>query len=718
MSNLLSPGVQTSLIDQSFYSPGQASAVPLFYVATRDQKTQSDGITPAIGTYEYGVIRTVTSLSDSLSLYGIPSFLTDANGNPLHGSSQNEYGLEALNEYLQVGNLAYVIRANVNLNDNLTSLLALWNNESQQAANLLNELVQSYIQQYNSRNNLLPNDTNYKQTITASEFLTILSSATSTLLGLYSFSSQVFQNAFLNDHSQPQAGYQDVLFNTVGGYLQLSDVTGYVSTDTYGAEVQIVSGTGTSIFNLTVSGANAQTFGQLITYINSVLGTSGSAELLNGMLRISSTLLGVTSAVNILVDGPSGNLPMFASLNLYTSLDTPTPGVGAGALNTYNSTYTVITGQYFGLTYMIDNWNSGSIIPTQFTPSEAEGLFSNAANLFETTAQFVQYTSLGSNDAAARRVIVQQLNAIINNTALTGVLHESNQFNILTAPGYPECANSLTTLAQTLLEEVVVVGSTPMNMAPTGPNGIVTWGTSPSRVNNYLTSYYYPHGLTTNLNGSVILADSAAAAVRTYAYNDVVAQLWYAPAGATRGTCPQLSNIGYVTGTLGTRTTFVQEQLDQGSRDALYVDPVQINPLTYIQGSGILVFGQKNSSPVSSSLNRVNVARLTAYIRRSLRKLLFSFLFEPNDSITRGNVLYAVNGFLSPLVTRRGLYDYVAVCDSSNNPASAIQRHELYVDIYIQAVVDIEYIYVPITLEDTGASLPGSSSNGSQVLGG
>jgi hypothetical protein len=718
MSNLLSPGVQTSLIDQSYYAPGQASAVPLFYIATRDQKTQADGLTPAIGTYEYGVLRTVTSLTESMNLYGIPSFLKDANGNPLHGSSQNEYGLEALNEYLQVGNLAYVIRANVNLNDNLASLLALWNNESRQAANLLNTLIQTYIQQYNARNNLLPNNVNYKQTVTASEFLTILSSATQTLFGLYSFSSQVFQNAFLNDHSVPQAGYQDVLFNTVGGYLQLTDATGYVATDTYGAEVQIVSGTGTSIVNLTVSGNNAQTFGQLITYINSALGSTGTAELLNGMLRISSSLEGVTSSVIILVDGPSGSLPMFASLNLYSGLDTPTSGTGAGALNTYNSTYTVITGQYFGLTYMVDNWTSGSIIPTQFTAAEAQGLFSNATNLFETTAEFVQYTSLGANDAAARAVIVQQLNAIINNTALTGVLHESNQFNILAAPGYPECANSLTALAQTLMEEVVVVGSTPMNVPPTGPNGVVTWGTSPNRVNNYLTAYYYPHGLTTNLDGSVILADSASAAVRTYAYNDSVAELWYAPAGANRGTCPQLSNIGYVSGTLGTRTTFVQEQMDQGSRDALYVDPVQINPLTYIQGRGILVFGQKNSSPVSSSLNRVNVARLTAFIRRSLRSLLFAYLFEPNDSITRANVLYAVNGFMSPLVTRRGLYDYVAVCDSSNNPPSTIQRHQLYVDIYIQPTIDIEYIYVPITLEDTGAALPSSSSNGSQVFGG
>ena len=366
---------------------------------------------------------------------------------------------------------------------------------------------------------------------------------------------------------------------------------------------------------------------------------------------------------------------------------------------------------------MIDNWNSGSIIPTQFTASEAQGLFSNATNLFETTSEFVQYTSLGANDAAARSVIVKQLNAVINNTALTGVLHAAYQFNIIAAPGYPECANSLTSLAQTLLEEVVVVGSTPMNVPPSGPNGIVSWATSPNRVNNFLTAYYYPHGLTTNLDGRTILADSASAAVRTYAYNDSVAELWYAPAGANRGTCPQLSNIGYVSGTLGTRTTFVQEQLDQGSRDSLYVDPVQVNPLTYIEGRGILVFGQKNSSPVSSSLNRVNVVRLTAYIRRSLRSLLFSYLFEPNDTITRTNVLYAVNGFMSPLVTRRGLYDYVAVCDSSNNPASSIQRHQLYVDIYIQPTIDIEYIYVPITLEDTGAALPGASSNGSQLSG-
>ena len=115
MASLVSAGVSVTVTDESFFIPATATTVPLFIIATAGHKTQMDGETEAAGTYEHGVVRTVTSVSQSLQLYGVPRFLEDAAGNPMHGDARNEYGLLALNQYLGVGNKAYVVRANVQL---------------------------------------------------------------------------------------------------------------------------------------------------------------------------------------------------------------------------------------------------------------------------------------------------------------------------------------------------------------------------------------------------------------------------------------------------------------------------------------------------------------------------------------------------------------------------------------------------------------------------
>lgn len=117
MATLVSPGVSTSLINQSFFIPVSSTTVPLLFVATKAGKLQANGITPAAGTLEHSVVRTVTSKRQSLDLYGIPDFRRDSTGNEFHGDARNEYGLLALNHFLGVGNRAYVVRCNINLDD-------------------------------------------------------------------------------------------------------------------------------------------------------------------------------------------------------------------------------------------------------------------------------------------------------------------------------------------------------------------------------------------------------------------------------------------------------------------------------------------------------------------------------------------------------------------------------------------------------------------------
>lgn len=125
MATLVSPGVSVTVTNESYFIPVSASTVPLIFIATRSGKTQPNGITPAAGTLEHSVVRTVTSLAQSMQLYGIPSFRNDVSGNEYHGDARNEYGLLALNNFLGAGNRAFVVRANIDLNDEPETFLSL-----------------------------------------------------------------------------------------------------------------------------------------------------------------------------------------------------------------------------------------------------------------------------------------------------------------------------------------------------------------------------------------------------------------------------------------------------------------------------------------------------------------------------------------------------------------------------------------------------------------
>jgi phage tail sheath protein FI len=77
------------------------------------------------------------------------------------------------------------------------------------------------------------------------------------------------------------------------------------------------------------------------------------------------------------------------------------------------------------------------------------------------------------------------------------------------------------------------------------------------------------------------------------------------------------------------------------------------------------------------------------------------FLFEPNDEVTRQNAKVVVDRFLGQLITQRGLYDFLTVCDTSNNTPARIDRNELHIDIAIQPVKAVEFIYIPIRIQNT-----------------
>jgi phage tail sheath protein FI len=185
--------------------------------------------------------------------------------------------------------------------------------------------------------------------------------------------------------------------------------------------------------------------------------------------------------------------------------------------------------------------------------------------------------------------------------------------------------------------------------------------------------------------------------LRTIALSDNVSYPWFAPAGTRRGGATNVSSVGYVTA----EGEFQPVALNNGQRDTLA--SINVNPITYIGGVGLVAYGQKTRQLVASAMDRINVARLVIYLRYQLNALAKPFIFEPNDTITRNEIKQQVEKLMLELTGQRALYDYLVVCDTSNNTPARIDRNELHVDIAIEPVKAVEFIYIPLRLENTGA---------------
>jgi len=283
---------------------------------------------------------------------------------------------------------------------------------------------------------------------------------------------------------------------------------------------------------------------------------------------------------------------------------------------------------------------------------------------------------------------------------------EETFFNLMATPGYAELQPNMVTLNNDRNQTAYIIGDTPFRLADNA-DAIVAWATNAAGATStgdtglvtrdtYL-GIYYPSGISTDLSGAEVAVPPSHMMLRTMLYNDTVAYPWFAPAGQRRGTIDNATNIGYIDSATG---EFVTTKNRQGLRDIQYTN--FINPLAFFTNVGLLNYGNKNSFDSQSALDRTNVARLVAYLRWNLQASLRPFIFEPNDNITRGSVRSIVQTLLADVQTKRGIYDYLVVCDESNNTPARIDRNELWVDIAIEPVKAAEFIYVPIRILNTG----------------
>jgi phage tail sheath protein FI len=207
---------------------------------------------------------------------------------------------------------------------------------------------------------------------------------------------------------------------------------------------------------------------------------------------------------------------------------------------------------------------------------------------------------------------------------------------------------------------------------------------------------FYPSGLTSDNFGNDVVVPASHMILRTIALSDQVSFPWFAPAGTRRGGITNASAAGYVSA----EGEFVSVALNEGQRDTLYSS--NVNPITFITGAGLVNYGQKTRARNASALDRINVARLVIYLRSQLNRLAKPYVFEPNDKITRDEIKQQAESLLLELVGQRALYDFIVVCDESNNTPARIDRNELYLDIAIEPVKAVEFIYIPLRLKNTG----------------
>ena len=163
---------------------------------------------------------------------------------------------------------------------------------------------------------------------------------------------------------------------------------------------------------------------------------------------------------------------------------------------------------------------------------------------------------------------------------------------------------------------------------------------------------------------------------------------WISPAGINRGSLRNVVKLAW--------------NPNKADRDELY--QARINPIVTFPGTGTVLFGDKTALSAPSAFDRINVRRLFLNIEKRVENASKGVLFEQNDATTRAGFFATVSSYLSEIQAKRGLTDFLVVCDESNNTPEVIDRNEFVAELYLKPVRSINYITVTFTATRTGVS--------------
>jgi hypothetical protein len=348
---------------------------------------------------------------------------------------------------------------------------------------------------------------------------------------------------------------------------------------------------------------------------------------------------------------PNGAATKFAGLNNYNSYS----GGSWGSL-ALNSFYTVIGNTEYSLDYGTDYTNSGTTFGV--------GL-SDIIDAYSVFANPTQY----------------EVNYIINGPSGGNSVFESQAK-----------ANYIVSLAEARKDCIAVVSPHEddvinQSSSTTQTNNIIKFfnGVSSSTYAVFDSGYKYTYD---RFNNKFLYIPCNSDIAGLMARTSINQYPWFSPAGATRGILNNAIKLAY--------------SPSEAQRDLLYTN--RINPIIIAPGQGIMLYGDKTASAYVSAFDRINVRRLFLTIERTIEKAARSQLFEFNDAITRGNFVNIVEPYLRDVRAKRGITEFLVICDESNNTPDVIDANQFRADIYIKPARSINFINLTFVATRTGVS--------------
>tara|TARA_R110002110_G_scaffold40699_1_gene129965 strand:+ start:3391 stop:6336 length:2946 start_codon:yes stop_codon:yes gene_type:complete len=281
------------------------------------------------------------------------------------------------------------------------------------------------------------------------------------------------------------------------------------------------------------------------------------------------------------------------------------------------------------------------------------------------------------------------------------------EFNLLTVPGITNtrvtdlvletCADRADSLGIVDIENVFTP-STENTTSYESNLGSVDSAVSSIQTRDINNSYgctYYPWvQIKDTRNSRLVWVPPSVVALGTFGSSEAKSELWFAPAGFTRG--------GLSVGSAGLPVVQVSERLTSDNRDNLYLN--NVNPIAKFPTEGIVIFGQKTLQQTQSALDRINVRRLMIYIKKEVSRIAATILFDQNVPVTWMRFTSQVNPLLETIKTRFGITDFKVVLDETTTTPDLIDRNIMYAKIFIKPARAIEFIAIDFVITRTGAS--------------
>ena len=207
---------------------------------------------------------------------------------------------------------------------------------------------------------------------------------------------------------------------------------------------------------------------------------------------------------------------------------------------------------------------------------------------------------------------------------------------------------------------------------------------------SFAAAYFPDVVLSDPSTGQNIQVPPSVPVLGAFALNDQLAHPWFAPAGFTRGA------LGNVTET--------QVKLNRDNMDSLYES--DINPITaFPHTEGVVVFGQKTLLRTQSSLDRVNVRRLLIELRRRVRRVANSFIFEPNREATLARFSAQVNPILNQIQQQQGVDRFLVKIDTTTTTQTDVENNTLRGKIFLQPTRSVEFVSLDFVITNAGAEI-------------